>query len=58
MELDKYSLLLRFIPPLIEDIFNKHNIKNIADLGYGDGSILYSLSKMVYLGIVSLLESF
>lgn len=54
MELDKYSK--RFIhyysdeiPLLIKDIFNKNKIKTIADLGSGDGSILYSLSKNGYL---------
>jgi len=54
MELDKYSrryihYYTDQIPTTIENIFNNRNIRNIADLGSGDGSILYSLFKKGYL---------
>lgn len=54
MKLDKYSekyihYYTAEIPPLIEGIFKKYNIKNVADLGSGDGSILYALFKNGYL---------
>ena len=50
MEIDKYSKkFIHYysgdIPFLIEEIFKKNNIKNLADLGSGDGAILYSLLK-------------
>ena len=38
------------LPPLIENIFTKYSIKSVADLGAGDGSILYALFSKGYLG--------
>lgn len=54
MDITKYSkkyihYYTEQIPALIEYIFNTYNIKNFADLGCGDGSILYSLLKRGYL---------
>jgi SAM-dependent methyltransferase len=54
MEIDIYSKkYIHYysgeILTLIKNIFNKYNIKIMADLGSGDGSILYSLSKNGYL---------
>ena len=33
------------LPELIEDVFRKHMIKRFADVGSGDGSILFALFK-------------
>lgn len=54
MDLDKYSKkFIHYytceIPTLIKDLFNKHNIRSIVDLGSGDGAILYTLFKEGYL---------
>lgn len=54
MKMDKYSkkyihYYTGEIPVLIKDIFNKNDIKSVADLGSGDGSILYALFKKGYL---------
>lgn len=54
MEFDKYSkkyihYYTGEIPTLIKDIFDRYNIKSIADLGSGDGSILDALLKKGYL---------
>jgi 2-polyprenyl-3-methyl-5-hydroxy-6-metoxy-1,4-benzoquinol methylase len=54
MELDKYSkkyihYYIQEVPSLIENIFDKHSIKSIADLGSGDGSILFALLKKGFL---------
>ena len=57
MRTDKYSNKFKHyytgeIPPLIKNILNKYcmSIKSIADLGSGDGAILYALLKKKYLG--------
>lgn len=54
MELNKYSRkYIHYysdrIPDIIENIFNERNVRSIADLGSGDGAILYSLSRKGYL---------
>lgn len=51
MKLDEYSKkYIHYysdeLPALIEDIFKKNKIKRFADLGSGDGSILFALVKM------------
>lgn len=33
------------IPPFLINVFNKHPIKNLADLGSGDGPLLFALFK-------------
>lgn len=54
MGLDKYSkkyihYYTGEISTFIKDILNKYSIKSIADLGSGDGSILFALFKKGYL---------
>jgi len=53
-ELDRYSkrhihYYTEEIPALIEEIFKNNKIKNVGDLGSGDGAILYALLKKGYL---------
>jgi ubiquinone/menaquinone biosynthesis C-methylase UbiE len=50
MKLDEYSKkYIHYysdeLPALIEDTFKKNEIKSLADLGSGDGSILFALFK-------------